>query len=524
MCRFHLCLRTATQQKCLVVGRSRAPCSHFASSLFPGFCPHHLPDKTWEQWHRGLAPSVATASAAVVDSSLLIPPPLGSPSGERPSGFSAPSVSAPAQISSIDFLSSADPPGSVRTPVAGSPLPNAAFTTVRLPGVRPRLGPVRPVDFDDEDDAEVDAEVLDAADGEQIFQHDEDDEVEDLEDIAGWWSGENFLADQLRPFQMDYVSLPNVVQMKGSTIRDMASAPPPLSLPFLATIGLVKSTMREHQRMLIKMAAMGQHGDLLGAPATTAILQMLTREAMLKKWRASTLFKYLCTAQGCLALLPMYRRAPAIQLNQCPIWRQGMRGAGMRARQELPAQPMPATIDHVHQCLSTETNPILFAAILLAWLSCSRTGCILQLAHADVTLTMEGKLSIRFRKGKGVRLRGPYTVHTSVPMEWMPRLNAFLNSRVNGGNLFKGIKGTDIKISLRRVHPKLEQRSLRRGSLQLLSLVPNISDQLMMEFSGHTCVATLRRYLSWGSVAGHLREAMTTAAKQFATATLARRA
>ncbi len=79
--------------------------------------------------------------------------------------------------------------------------------------------------------------ILDAADVLQIFQHDEDDEVEDLEDIAGWWSGENFLADQLRPFQMDYFSLPNVVQMKGSTIRDMTSAPPPWAFlspkPFL---------------------------------------------------------------------------------------------------------------------------------------------------------------------------------------------------------------------------------------------------------------------------------------------------
>ena len=80
-------------------------------------------------------------------------------------------------------------------------------------------------------------------------------------------------------------------------------------------------------------------------------------------------------------------------------------------------------------------------------------------------------------------------------------------------------------MSLRREQPQTgAAQSPPRQFTALLSLVPNIFDQLMMDFSGPTCVATLRRYLSWGSVAGHLREVMATAAQQFATATLARRA
>jgi hypothetical protein len=70
----------------------------------------------------------------------------------------------------------------------------------------------------------------------------------------------------------------------------------------------------------------------------------------------------------------------------------------------------------------------------------------------------------------------------------------------------------DIKIALRRSHPELEQRSLRRGALQTLACAPGITDELLMEFSGHTRVATLRRYLNWGKAAPHLQQEMRRAA------------
>jgi hypothetical protein len=108
--------------------------------------------------------------------------------------------------------------------------------------------------------------------------------------------------------------------------------------------------------------------ELHNAPATTAIIHMLEADAKTKKWRATTLLKRLCTAQGALALLPLYVRSPAVTLTTCPIWRQALRAAGIRAREELPRQPQPAQWAEVEKALIAEPSLPVFVAILLAWL------------------------------------------------------------------------------------------------------------------------------------------------------------
>jgi hypothetical protein len=50
--------------------------------------------------------------------------------------------------------------------------------------------------------------------------------------------------------------------------------------------------------------------------------------------------------------------------------------------------------------------------------------------------------------------------------------------------------------ALRRVHPKLEQRSMRRGALTSIARCGATEQELML-FSGHTQIRTLRRYLGW---------------------------
>ena len=60
----------------------------------------------------------------------------------------------------------------------------------------------------------------------------------------------------------------------------------------------------------------------------------------------------------------------------------------------------------------------------------------------------------------------------------------------------------------------LEQRSLRRGAIQALAKSPGITDEVLMMFSGHTQVATLRRYLSWGVAATHTRKVMAAHVQQ----------
>ena len=74
---------------------------------------------------------------------------------------------------------------------------------------------------------------------------------------------------------------------------------------------------------------------------------------------------------------------------------------------------------------------------------------------------------------------------------------------------------SDVLAALRRVSHDLENRSIRRGALQALANAGTPEDVLLL-FSGHTNVVTLRRYLGWGSIGTAKRTTMTTAAAALA--------
>jgi integrase len=337
---------------------------------------------------------------------------------------------------------------------------------------------------------------------------DPDDEPEDLDDLVALWSAApgTFPEDTLAPFRRgNGTSLPAVAALRGSDLITLLAQPTP-PVPRLVTAGLVRSTRLEHLRTLRFLAALPP--QLAPLPLPTAIITMIDRVKAERRWRSSTLLKRLATAQGALALLPAYRTAPPVQLAQCPLWRQAMRAAGIAARQELPKQPRPCSLQEVKTALSLEPCLPTAAAIIIAWSTAARTGCVLQLDRADVAVNGDRSLSVRFRRGKSARIRGPYTVHTAPLEETMfRRLERWLAGRRT--KLFASMTtGENIRSALRRVHPALEQRSLRRGALQALARSPGITDEVLMLFSGHTQVATLRRYLSWGVAAAHTRDTM----------------
>jgi hypothetical protein len=151
-------------------------------------------------------------------------------------------------------------------------------------------------------------------------------------------------------------------------------------------------------------------------------------------------------------------------------------------------------------------------AILLAWVSAARCGCILQLRRQDVTFTPDGRLSLLFRRGKGALVRGPYTVHTCVPPSALADFQLLLVDLPPSQKIFPATtKGSDLKEALREAQtpnePLLEQRSIRRGSLMALAGT-GISEKELLHFSGHTNGTTLRRYLDWGRASKHLGETM----------------
>jgi hypothetical protein len=114
----------------------------------------------------------------------------------------------------------------------------------------------------------------------------------------------------------------------------------------------------------------------------------------------------------------------------------------------------------------------------------------------------EESCRVLWRRGKGVRFRGPYTTWTS----FGPFTRFVAAVLPTAGPLFPDVR-TDAQRAkamrallsdLRRTAPGLECRSLRRGSLQTLAQM-GLPTEVLLTFSGHRSAATLYRYLGWGS-------------------------
>lgn len=444
------------------------------------------------------------AISPIAHMSPIVPPESPQPSQKSLAKRPAPKQNLPTRI----IVPPAPPPkppaaSKVPRPIPEIPTTNNAIIAAAISaGLPPSQTPVAPP---------APAVAHAPSQAEPLSTHDEDDEPEDLEDMVHIWTGTDVpVPPCIAPaFQSGNCSLPAVAALKGGDIVHMIALPS-VPIPAIASLGLVKTTRLEHLRMLRTLAALPP--DLYAAPASTALTEHIMRIRNARHWRWSTTLKYLATVQGCLHLLPLYRAAPSVDLARCPVWQQTMRGAGIQARHELPQQPKPATWTQVQQTLRAEPSAAIFAAITLAWFSAARVGCILQLTKDDLQSDNSARtLSIRFRRGKAVRTRGPYTVNTTpIPPSIFARLQKYLASRRS--TIFSDVKGSQVKDSLRRTDSKLEQRSLRRGSIQALAAAPGMTDATLLAFSGHLRTATLYRYLNWGVKAHHQRTTTLTQA------------
>jgi hypothetical protein len=73
--------------------------------------------------------------------------------------------------------------------------------------------------------------------------------------------------------------------------------------------------------------------------------------------------------------------------------------------------------------------------------------------------------------------------------------------------LLGNLRGEEVKLLLRRIDIQLEQRSLRRGAIHALAASPGMSNEILLQFTGHCSLASLYRYLNWGLKAAAMRGA-----------------
>ena len=328
-----------------------------------------------------------------------------------------------------------------------------------------------------------------------------------LEDVLATHSKLEVSADQQQVFQNRCERGPFAAVVKGRFLAMLKIRSEHVKdLPSLA---LALSTVKAHKRMLRFLTRIPEKYWNLNLDR--AMEQYFLEEKRKRRWLPTTLVVKMATAHGALRLLPLYAEAELpVWMKDSVIWMQAMKGAAKMAKQYPPTQPTAASWEEVRKAIDLEPDLAIKMALLVIWLTCGRGGDALLLKPGNVELVskmhkgvMQEGMEVNFWKGKTVKTRGSYMVFTQSPPESLKE--AFVNYQQKMKEedyLFKGVKGAQIKDALRRVNPKLEQRSLRRGAIQTLSQTGLFKDEELLHYSGHTNVAMLRRYLNFGKLSG----------------------
>lgn len=346
---------------------------------------------------------------------------------------------------------------------------------------------------------------------------DEEDLEEDLDDdiLALMGNAEDDLATVSTPaFQEDQGSSvrPLVLNLGRDIVDHLESHSKTVRLPKLVEEALKPATRRGHRGWLQQLQDLPVGYRLLRlGDALASWFWNLRRE---RKWRWTTTARNMAALQGALKLLPTYRcGTKPVCLSQDATWSQAMDAARKKAQEEQPAQAKCAAYEDIRKALAMEMSLPVRVALIISWIVCGRIGDVLQLMCSDLNVNLRGtagpELTLTFRRGKTIQVRGAFTVHTSIPVEWARTILRWKEQRRTW--LFPRELGTSaILLALRRVDSKLECRSIRRGAIQTMAAA-GVSEETMMYFSGHTSVKTLRRYLNWGKE-GRLRKDQMTAA------------
>jgi hypothetical protein len=290
----------------------------------------------------------------------------------------------------------------------------------------------------------------------------------------------------------------------------------------LARLGLSRKVRREHVRLLRRVAAFNDPSLSPSMPLVTFLVLWIERQSAERGWAPQTLARNMASLQGALAQLPLYvpGHCPVpLRLNNEPEWTAAMRAAQALAREATTREPAPLTLAHIEALCrqATPSTRYLLQIVTLSWLVAGRVGDVTQLCRQDVSLQPDGTLTVTFRKGKGVTMRRQqYTVFTRAGR--FHQIIADLLQECQTTHLWELPSPQDrerlvasVRDFLRVAQADLECRSIRRGALQFMA-TQKVTEEVLMHFSGHQRVETLRRYLSWGRINGAVCAAARPAA------------
>lgn len=298
---------------------------------------------------------------------------------------------------------------------------------------------------------------------------------------------------------------------------------------------LTRSTRDRHQALLREFVDwLALHPALASLPLGQLAARFMHEAGARRGWQWQTLHRNMCCLGGALSALPLYSTASrGISLYACPQWRAQLSTVKERMQNIQPKGLNAVMLDEVTEAI--RQSPLLWVkvALMLQWLTSARVGDILQLRTDEVLLSPERRVTVHFNHGKGVKLRGPYTMATEVNEEWGLLLEEWLRQRqqrrqewlaVQRARAARGAvphqanrytealllfpsqpgvplhqRGPRLLQALRVANPLLNMRAMRRGSLQAIAASGQVSVEDLALRAGHTNTNTTRRYLNWGA-------------------------
>ena len=338
-------------------------------------------------------------------------------------------------------------------------------------------------------------------------------------------------------FQASWPNAPHPASIMGSHVLKWELAEKVLHL---AQGTKSQMTFKLHLRFLHELQRMLRHSDKdwHRAPLVVIAIQMLLVNNKVRNWLPQTLFRNACALQGALGALPLYtnQKEMQLQLGLEPLWKAMMSKWRLEANQAQPHNQEIATFERINAALANvELNDLrTMAAILLQWYMAGRVGDVLNLKWKDFIIEDKEMDFVRFKitvsEGKVIAKRGPYTVATKIPQQHArlilsyfrtaphlgdniaPSTRIFPTSKHSPGGMAHSHQQKLMRLALKKVHPKLCTRAIRRGALQAMA-DEGVEHETLMVFSGHTEVKTLLRYLNWGRNAGNQSEKAQQAAE-----------
>jgi hypothetical protein len=292
-------------------------------------------------------------------------------------------------------------------------------------------------------------------------------------------------------------------------------------------VGIGAATREAHVRILrLTQDVIRQSTILTQLPLDDAMTRCFEYLQLKLRWGASTTVKHAASIVGAWGRVTQYSvSTPTLTmlenfgLPKRPHFRDAMKTMTRAAIEQPVNFPKPLTRSEMVKIgLHLKTTCIsLWALSICAWHSASRLGCLSAMEAGEITLSEEGNLDFRFRRGKSVTARRTgYHVFSALNInsEEFRLLRRFLNDvttkRIWPSNSAVEMKawGVRLRDEIRTIDADWGQRSYRRGAIQAMAQSGACTNSELCQLSGHSNQQMLRRYMSFGAEEMHLAKTM----------------